>query len=272
MTKNNGRKKANRNFATRSGQRYTRARRQLASHDRTAPMQAAVADPAEVWIFEEQLHELQRLLEARGWVLSTDDEDMLDEQGCVISPEATWEYPAAYTAWQLDQNVDQGQDLDSDDEDAAPHVPLCRFSFEQNDDRGELIVVDTAGNWKGCEAHRVVHHEVPATKEGLAQLPTVLADIEEQARTLDPTALIECSTSGPCSGHIARRAAQRQTFMDWFEAMRQAYEQRLTDQQRAELHAWEEANLDGHSVATSDWPGWVPLIGAPPWRNPQWGE
>jgi hypothetical protein len=31
-----------------------------------------------------------------------------------------------------------------------------------------------------------------------------------------------------------------------------------------ELAAWETDNLDGHSVCTSDWPGWAPLIGRRP--------
>lgn len=58
----------------------------------------------------------------------------------------------------------------------------------------------------------------------------------------------------------------QQRVMDWFEAMHRAYEG-FSDEQRAEFHAWEKSNIDGHSVATSDWPGWEPLIGPPPMRE-----
>lgn len=37
---------------------------------------------------------------------------------------------------------------------------------------------------------------------------------------------------------------------------------------RVDLHAWEDANLDGSTVGTSDWPGWVDLIGPPPILKP----
>lgn len=30
----------------------------------------------------------------------------------------------------------------------------------------------------------------------------------------------------------------------------------MTPQDRAELEAWEKAHINGHSVGTSDWPGW----------------
>ncbi len=39
----------------------------------------------------------------------------------------------------------------------------------------------------------------------------------------------------------------------------------LTRKQRAELERWERTHLDGHSVATSDWPEWQKLIGKRPW-------
>lgn len=49
----------------------------------------------------------------------------------------------------------------------------------------------------------------------------------------------------------------------WFQRMATL---QLSPQQRQNLEAWERANLDGHSVATSDWPGWIALIGRPPWK------
>lgn len=38
----------------------------------------------------------------------------------------------------------------------------------------------------------------------------------------------------------------------------------MTEEQKRELEAWERENLDGHSVGTSDWPGWEQIIGRPP--------
>ena len=36
----------------------------------------------------------------------------------------------------------------------------------------------------------------------------------------------------------------------------------------AELETWERENLTGDGVVrTSDWPGWVSLIGSSPWHN-----
>ncbi|GLZ43791.1 hypothetical protein [Actinokineospora sp. NBRC 105648] len=58
-------------------------------------------------------------------------------------------------------------------------------------------------------------------------------------------------------------------YLAWHEARIKAYDDLLTDEQRAEFQAWATANVDGHSVGTSDWPGWVPLIGAPPWLAPE---
>ena len=34
----------------------------------------------------------------------------------------------------------------------------------------------------------------------------------------------------------------------------------MTPAERAELEAWERDNLDGHSVGSSDWPGWRRVI------------
>jgi hypothetical protein len=47
---------------------------------------------------------------------------------------------------------------------------------------------------------------------------------------------------------------ERQLLLDWFGEMVACYRERLTDAERAELHAWEEVNLG--TLGTSDWPGW----------------
>ena len=38
----------------------------------------------------------------------------------------------------------------------------------------------------------------------------------------------------------------------------------MSADQRAELDEWEKDNLDGHSIGTSDWPGWEKYIGPRP--------
>jgi len=38
----------------------------------------------------------------------------------------------------------------------------------------------------------------------------------------------------------------------------------MSSDEREELEKWEVENIDGHSIGTSDWPGWVKYIGAKP--------
>ena len=52
-------------------------------------------------------------------------------------------------------------------------------------------------------------------------------------------------------------------FFEWLGMAVGAYRV-MSSKLRAELHHWEAANLDGSTIATSDWPGWTPLIGPPP--------
>ncbi len=54
--------------------------------------------------------------------------------------------------------------------------------------------------------------------------------------------------------------------MDWYRRMLHAYEHLLTDEEKTSLHSWEQENLDGENVSTSDWPGWQKYIGPPPWK------
>ena len=51
--------------------------------------------------------------------------------------------------------------------------------------------------------------------------------------------------------------------LDWHRKMYEVY-QTMPEEEKQALQEWEQANLDGHSVATSDWPGWVKYIGPPP--------
>ena len=41
--------------------------------------------------------------------------------------------------------------------------------------------------------------------------------------------------------------------------MAEAYKS-LPEEKKKELDEWERANLDGHMMGTSDWPGWEELI------------
>lgn len=59
------------------------------------------------------------------------------------------------------------------------------------------------------------------------------------------------------------RKAEREALIKWWNRMQEAWET-MSPEQRAELQTWEDQNLDGHSIGTSDWPGWEPLIGPKP--------
>jgi hypothetical protein len=51
-----------------------------------------------------------------------------------------------------------------------------------------------------------------------------------------------------------------------FMALMQLAFKFMTQEQMAELEDWEIKNIDGHSIGTSDWPGWEPIIGKRPRR------
>ena len=58
----------------------------------------------------------------------------------------------------------------------------------------------------------------------------------------------------------------RQSRMDYFRAMVETHDTRLTDEEKEELASWESENLGTGEKATSDWPGWEKYIGPPPWK------
>lgn len=62
------------------------------------------------------------------------------------------------------------------------------------------------------------------------------------------------------SGEILSNYRNRMSM--WFSAMVGAYKT-LSDYRRQELHTWENENLDG-VTATSDWPGWLDILGPKP--------
>jgi hypothetical protein len=253
MTRNHRRKQSARQHAARTGDRYVRARRTtegaMGKPEPTA-VRPMLEDDESALTFA-RLHKLQRVLEPRGWFA----EGTLDEHGLATSLDDAWGYPAAFN----------GPPVDLADPD-APQIPACGLTFEEDDD-GHLITIDTAGNWEGCSEHATVHYRLPMGDEGFAQLPQLLDDVEQHARSLDSAMLIECAETGPCGEAIVRRRASRQLHLDWSRSMVRAHDELLDDRQRAELSEWERAHLDGRSARTSDWPGWVPIIGVPPWRT-----
>lgn len=44
----------------------------------------------------------------------------------------------------------------------------------------------------------------------------------------------------------------------------------MPETERTELEKWEKENLDGHSVGSSDWPGWEKYIGSMPTFEESW--
>lgn len=52
----------------------------------------------------------------------------------------------------------------------------------------------------------------------------------------------------------------------WMAQMVAVYHM-MSEEERVAFHQWEGEHLDGHSVASSDWPGWVRYIGLPPWKH-----
>jgi hypothetical protein len=49
-----------------------------------------------------------------------------------------------------------------------------------------------------------------------------------------------------------------------FMALMQLASKFMTKEQMEELEDWEVKNIDGHSIGTSDWPGWEQIIGKKP--------
>lgn len=55
-------------------------------------------------------------------------------------------------------------------------------------------------------------------------------------------------------------------FLAWYERMAECAK-KLPPDELAALEKWERENLDGHSIATSDWPGWAKYLPPPPWKR-----
>lgn len=61
----------------------------------------------------------------------------------------------------------------------------------------------------------------------------------------------------------SERELYQERLRDWFAKM-VSVARTMPEHERQELKEWEQANLDGRAVGTSDWPGWEKYIGKPP--------
>lgn len=277
MPKNSRRKKVVRQRATQRGECYTRALRAARSTVTTADTQAGATAGSEVdaaaWERDlARIQAVQQLVEARGWVVALEARDELDDAGRAATMDVHWDYPAAFSASSIagDELEDYLDDLDDDLAEDRPRGLGCSFSWDA--DTGLMVAVETAGNWRGCRHHRTVRHTLPMDDTTTSRLPQLLDAVESAARAVDPARLLACTLEGPCGGRARQRAAQRDRLLAWSSAMVEAG-RKFSPEQMAELQAWEGEHLnrvmgpDGEPLGTSDWPGWVPLIGLPPWRE-----
>src|SRR5262249_45215844 len=126
----------------------------------------------------DQLHQFQRLVEARGWGLVDPEPSDLGEQGFVPNFNVLWRYPEA----------DGGQSFV---EDVEATEPQCRVDYDEAGEESDRIVIQTAGNWQGCEDHGTKEIAILPIEADMARLPNLLSQVEAEARTMDPTELLE---------------------------------------------------------------------------------
>lgn len=90
-------------------------------------------------------------MEARGWAVPPVARDQLDDAGRAATMDVCWDYPAAFGAPsivgdRLEEYLDD--DLDDDLAEDRPRGPECSFSWDAG--TGFVVVVETAGNWRGA--------------------------------------------------------------------------------------------------------------------------
>lgn len=62
---------------------------------------------------------------------------------------------------------------------------------------------------------------------------------------------------------MANLNAAQEELLAWYDRMHEAHEA-MPEEEKQALAEWERVNLDGATVATSDWPGWEKYIGKRP--------
>lgn len=129
-----------------------------------------------------RLNALHDFLRERGWELGPYSHE--DEDGYPGDPESSWCYPDSFGGVEMNEVGD-----------ATPCQLSCRFSFEEGE---PAFLVESAGNEKGCERHAATTVLIEAGEGEWGQLATLLDQLEQQARDLDPRELIECLFFGDC--------------------------------------------------------------------------
>ncbi|MGV9639286.1 hypothetical protein ACWDO0_34430 [Nocardia rhamnosiphila] len=143
---------------------------------------------------DEHVDRVHALLTARGWSIenfgiqlppSPDRPDRPD-------PQNGWTYRPSYG----------GAVINHFDE-VTPRRLDCCFrlaDWKEPEDTSELQIT-AAGNWNGCAEHATVEHLFPfgdGDSIDLNEIEELLDELEAQAKTCNPRALIECLFFGPC--------------------------------------------------------------------------
>lgn len=209
MPKNSRRKKATRQHAIRKGQRYMRAWR-TAEPTRTRPEPGAEPTPRGPLDYAElglaHLREIQRIVEARGWVVPDDADTSVDARGRAVRLDVRWDYPGAFGGAQPDE--------DAADALMGPERPTCTFTVPDEESPVQILV-ETAGNFVGCDRHQLVRHTLPWTAEGVAALPQLLAQVEATSVKLDLVSYMTCCAGGPCGDRVREHHRQAQEKLPW---------------------------------------------------------
>ncbi|WP_226366982.1 hypothetical protein [Pseudonocardia sp. ICBG162] len=268
MPSNHRRKRDTRRRAARHGERYTRAHRVSSLAGAPGDLPTGPAEELDATEWQRDLYRiraLQQVVEGRGWVRASYALEDFDDDGHATTVDVCWDYPAAVAAPPAVRDQ-LPPDLREDD----PCDPEC--SVQWTPELGLVARIRTAGNWGGCGLHRTDVHTVPLDGSAALRLARLLAAVERAARATDPGPLVDCTLRGACGQRAAERSAHRERIDSWTGALVEAA-RNFSPETMAELSAWEDEHLgrtvgpDGDTVGTSDWPGWIPLVGPPPWHR-----
>ncbi len=136
------------------------------------------------------LHQFQRVVEARGWVVSSFFHRHVDTRGLARSMSVMWEFPAAFGGVELDDElVDTG---------LQPEKPTLLF-------HGDWVSIYPAGADDGCPLHDARELRWPWNKQGVAEFPAILTQIEDASVPLDLDEFLRCLADGPCADRVRAR-------------------------------------------------------------------
>ncbi len=134
-------------------------------------------------MFPEDRKRIHDFLVARNWAL---DRAEVKANGVPSDPEARWDYRATFG----DTVINQVSDV-------TPTPLSCHIDLDGDD---TVLIVETAGNFRGCPAHEVreVYRVVVNGGFDPTMLGPILDGLEPAAQALDPHDLVECLFFGPC--------------------------------------------------------------------------